>query len=126
MADSQTSTFAVLFAQWGELRRFEGFAPDEFPSYEACCAAERAYEERLDDCERLLLAATPTSETEVACLLEVIHTGEDLTAQGFAALGRVQTWMMSHGAAAGSRGAAPLVPWGDRAAYRGAEAPPAP
>jgi hypothetical protein len=106
MAESQTSTFAALFAQWDQLRRFEGFAPDEFPSYEACCAAERAYEERLGHCERLLLAATPTSEAEAACLLEVVHAGEDLTSQAFGALGRIQTWMMSCGTTAGDGGGA--------------------
>jgi hypothetical protein len=126
MADSQTSTFTALFAQWDALRRFEGFAPDEFPSYEACCAAEEAYEQRLDHCERLLLAATPTSEAEAACLLEVVHAGEDLNALGFAALDRVQTWMMSHGSASrGAQVAAPLALWGDGAASRPGEAPPA-
>lgn len=107
MADSQTSTFTALFAQWDALRRFEGFSPDEFPSYEACCAAERAYEERLEQCERQLLAASPTSEQEAACLLLVVHAGEDLTSQAFAALDRVQTWMMSRGAAAGSQDCGP-------------------
>jgi hypothetical protein len=102
MADSQTSTFAALFAQWDDLRRFEGFTPDEFPSYEACCAAERAYEERLEQCERQLLAASPTSEREAACLLLVVHAGEDLTSQAFAALARVQNWMMSQGLTASS------------------------
>lgn len=99
MAESQTSTFAALFAQWDQLRRFEGFAPDEFPSYEACCAAEAAYERRLDHYERLLLAATPTSQAEVACLLEVIHAGESLTSHGLAALGRIQGWIISRGVA---------------------------
>lgn len=95
MAESQTPTFADLFAEWDNLRRFDGFLPDEFASYEACCAAERDYEARLGRCESLLLAHTPTSEREVAGLLEVINSGEGFTPQTPATLGRVQAWMMS-------------------------------
>lgn len=108
MADKQASTFASLFAQWDALRRFKGFAPDEFPSYEDCCAAELAYERRLDQCERQLLAATPTSEIEAACLLEVVHAGEELTSQAIAALSRVHAWMMACG---GKAGDAALPAW---------------
>ncbi|MFN6982012.1 MAG: hypothetical protein ACK4NU_08820 [Brevundimonas sp.] len=100
MAESQTPTFADLFAEWDNLRRFDGFLPDEFASYEACCAAERAYEKRLGRCESLLLAHTPTSEREVAGLLEVINSGEGFTPQTLATLGRVQAWMMSRSLAA--------------------------
>ncbi|MFN7111129.1 MAG: hypothetical protein ACK4M2_05785 [Brevundimonas sp.] len=100
MAESQTPTFADLFAEWDNLRRFDGFLPDEFASYEACCAAERDYEARLGRCESLLLAHTPTSEREVAWLLEVINSGEGFTPQTLATLGRVQAWMMSRSLAA--------------------------
>ncbi|MBB3871382.1 hypothetical protein [Brevundimonas mediterranea] len=97
MAESHTPTFADLFAEWDNLRRFDGFLPDEFASYEACCAAERDYEARIGRCESLLLAHTPTSEREVAWLLEVINSGEGFTPQTLATLGRVQAWMMSRG-----------------------------
>jgi hypothetical protein len=100
MAESQTPTFADLFAEWDNLRRFDGFLPDEFASYEACCAAERDYEARLGRCESLLLAHTPTSEREVAWLLEVINSGEGFTPQTLATLGRIQAWVMSRSLAA--------------------------
>ena len=97
MAESHMPTFADLFAEWDILRRFDGFLPDEFASYEACCAAERDFEMRLERCESQLLACTPTSEREAAWLLEVINTGEGLTPQTFATLNRIQAWMMSRG-----------------------------
>lgn len=115
MTESQTPTFADLFAEWDNLRRFDGFLPDEFASYEACCAAERDYEARLGRCESLLLAHTPTSEREVAWLLEVVISGEGFTPQTLAALGRIQAWVMSRSLA--EEGAAPTASRPQRLQY---------